>query len=427
MVWHRCLVGFFPGFKLPYFAMNSIAHRIWKRFDLEDVTSLANGFTMFHFKTKDDLQKVIENGPWMFGGKAIILQKWHSGFVFDMNKITKIPVWIQIYDLPFPLWTKEGLNEVASMVGQPLSCDELTLGCKRLDYARLCVEVDASLPFVHKFELEFSTTIREVHVNYEWKSKRCERCHVFGHSCQPSADKQVNNDASPSHQDKGNASPATDTGDKQVNGAASPSHQGKGNASAATDTNDKQVNGDASPSHQGKGNAITSTTTDTDEMSSEDSDSSAETNTDSSDETDTDESASDSSAESQLKPSDIGDVNSITPLSTNDHVRTLPLELPLCTTSKQMSLPSSETSSTSRVPTTDLPKLTPSRARPPESLSVAQSVGCDDNGFTLVTRRKKKKDIPEMKTWAATHRVAPSFLPSRSFVILGVWGLRFRV
>ena len=163
-------------------------------------------------------------------------------------------------------------------------------------------------------------------------------------------------------------------------------------------------------------------------MSSEDSDSSAETDTDSLDETDTDESASDSSAESQLKPSDIGDVNSITPLSTNDHVRTLPLELPVCTTSKQMSLPSSsETSYSSRVPTIDLPKMTPSRARPSESLSVAQSVGCDDNGFTLVTRRKKKKDFPEMKTWAATHRVAPSFLPSRSFVILGVWGLRFRV
>jgi hypothetical protein len=80
-------------------------------------------------------------------------------------------------------------------------------------------------------------------------------------------------------------------------------------------------------------------------MSSEDSDSSAETDTDSLDETDTDESASDSSAESQLKPSDIGDVNSITPLSTNDHVRTLPLELPVCTTSKQMSLPSSSETS----------------------------------------------------------------------------------
>jgi hypothetical protein len=55
--------------------MNSIARRIWKRSGLEDVTSLANGFTMFRFKTEDELQKVIENDPWMFGGKAIILQK----------------------------------------------------------------------------------------------------------------------------------------------------------------------------------------------------------------------------------------------------------------------------------------------------------------------------------------------------------------
>ncbi|KAG6768221.1 hypothetical protein POTOM_027118 [Populus tomentosa] len=164
---------------------------------------------------------------------------------------------------------------------------------------------------------------------------------------------------------------------------------------------------------KGKGNAITSLATNTDEMSSEESDSSGETDTDYSDETDADESASDSSDESQLKPSDLGDVNLISPpLSIKNHVRTSPLELPMCTTSKQMALPSSsETSSSSQVPPTDLPQMTPSRARPLES-SAAQSVGCDDTGFTLVTRRKKKKDIPEMKTHVAIHRVAPSFLPS---------------
>ncbi|KAG6761955.1 hypothetical protein POTOM_032433 [Populus tomentosa] len=199
-----------------------------------------------------------------------------------------------------------------------------------------------------------------------------------------------------------------------VNSDASPSHQVKGNASPATNTDDKQLNVDASTSHQDKGNAITSLATNTDEMSSEESDSSGETDTDSSDETDTDESASDSSDESQLKPSDLGDVNPITPpLSINNHVRTSPLELPMCITSKQMALPSSsETSSSSQVPPINLPKMTPSRAHPLESISIAQSVGCDDTGFTLVTRRKKKKDIPEMKTRVATHRVAPSFLPS---------------
>ncbi|KAG6756874.1 hypothetical protein POTOM_037169 [Populus tomentosa] len=161
--------------------MNSIAHKIWKRFGLDDVTSLTNGFTMLRFKTEDELQKVIENDPWMFGEKAIIFQKLHYGFAFDMNKITKIPVWIRIYDVPFSLWTKEGLSE-------------------------------------------------------------------------------------------------------------------------------------------GKGNAITSPKIDTNEISSKDSNSSAETDIDSLDKTDTEESASDSSTKSQLKPSDLRDVNLITLVSINDHM-----------------------------------------------------------------------------------------------------------
>ncbi|KAL3612973.1 hypothetical protein D5086_003993 [Populus alba] len=75
-----------------------------------------------------------------------------------------------------------------------------------------------------------------------------EKSSAVWHRCLPSADKQVNSDASPSHQVKGNASPATNT-------------------------DDKQLNVDASTSHQDKGNAITSLATNKDEMSSEESDS----------------------------------------------------------------------------------------------------------------------------------------------------------
>ncbi|KAF9673205.1 hypothetical protein SADUNF_Sadunf11G0124400 [Salix dunnii] len=71
------------------------------------------------------------------------------------------------------------------MVGKPLACDEHTHKCTRLDYARVCVEVDASLPYVHTFEIEcsLSTTPIKVDVEYEWKPQRCDKCHVFGHSC----------------------------------------------------------------------------------------------------------------------------------------------------------------------------------------------------------------------------------------------------
>uniref|UniRef100_A0A6N2MVH2 DUF4283 domain-containing protein n=1 Tax=Salix viminalis TaxID=40686 RepID=A0A6N2MVH2_SALVM len=56
---------------------------------------------------------------------------------------------------------------IIKLVGRPLSYNDLTLGYKCLDYVRLCVEVDATLPFTHTFELELCKDIREFHVQYE--------------------------------------------------------------------------------------------------------------------------------------------------------------------------------------------------------------------------------------------------------------------
>uniref|UniRef100_A0A6N2L1H6 Uncharacterized protein n=1 Tax=Salix viminalis TaxID=40686 RepID=A0A6N2L1H6_SALVM len=39
------------------------------------------------------------------------------------------------------------------MVGRLLSCDEQTFCCRRLDYARVYVEIDVTLPFTHGFDI----------------------------------------------------------------------------------------------------------------------------------------------------------------------------------------------------------------------------------------------------------------------------------
>jgi hypothetical protein len=182
------MIGFFPGFKMPYHAVNAIASRVWRQCGLENVMTTGNGFMIFRFKTEEDMHAVLEKGPWMFGGKNIILQQWHPRYNFDKSKISTLPVWIRLHGLPFPLWSKQGLSLAASMVGRPLSCDELTYNCTRLEYARLCVEIDASLPFVHSFEIDcpLSATPITVTVDYEWKPTRCEQCKFFGHSCKSS-------------------------------------------------------------------------------------------------------------------------------------------------------------------------------------------------------------------------------------------------
>jgi len=183
--WNRCMVGFFPGFRMPYHAVNTIASRVWRKCGLENVTTTSNGFMIFRFTTEAEMHAVLEKGPWMFGGKNIVLQQWHPRFQFDKNNISTLPVWVRLHGLPFPLWSKQGLSMAASMVGRPLSCDESTYNCIRLDYALVCVEVDASLPYVHEFEIDSPLTSEPitVKVDYEWKPSRCEKCHIFGHSC----------------------------------------------------------------------------------------------------------------------------------------------------------------------------------------------------------------------------------------------------
>ncbi|KAJ6904461.1 hypothetical protein NC652_022467 [Populus alba x Populus x berolinensis] len=187
--WKRCMISFFPGFKMPFHAVNSIASRAWCSYGLENIMTTSKGFIIFRFNTEDEMHIVLEKGPWMFGGKTIILQQWHPHFQFDKSKISTLPIWIRLHGLPFPLWSKQGLSLAASMVRRPLFCDELTYTCTRLEYARLCVEVDAALPFVHNFDIDSPLSIAPITVtiDYECKPLRCGKCNVFGHSCASSA------------------------------------------------------------------------------------------------------------------------------------------------------------------------------------------------------------------------------------------------
>ncbi|KAF9686539.1 hypothetical protein SADUNF_Sadunf03G0169100 [Salix dunnii] len=195
--WDRSMVGFFPGYRMNYHSVNTIANHVWKSQGLESVMTTASGFMIFQFQREEQMQEVLERGPWLFGGKAIILQPWHPLFVFDKNRISKLPVWIRLHGLPFSLWSREGLSLVSSMVGRPLSCDEATFNCTRLDFARVCVEIDATQPFVHSFDINtpLSNTPLYIEVEFEWKPLRCAKCQLFGHSCKQAEQEKPKEDA----------------------------------------------------------------------------------------------------------------------------------------------------------------------------------------------------------------------------------------
>lgn len=54
-----------------------------------------------------------------------------------------IPAWIKLHKLPLEFWTAKSFSRIASTIGKPLHVDKDIEKRNRLDYARVCVEIDA--------------------------------------------------------------------------------------------------------------------------------------------------------------------------------------------------------------------------------------------------------------------------------------------
>ncbi|KAL2235520.1 UNVERIFIED_CONTAM: hypothetical protein Sindi_1284200 [Sesamum indicum] len=183
--WKSTAVGYFLGKRPYYHHLKEFAHSVWSA--LREVTATTNGFFFFQFKTVIDMEDIIEGGPWLFQGQPIVLQKWEPGMAMRKLKHTQVPVWIKLRHLPMEFWTTEVLSTVASGVGKPLYPDAITRACTRLDFARVCVMIDATQK-LHKHIIVMAPDEEggekpcKVDVEYEWLPPKCTACMSLGHS-----------------------------------------------------------------------------------------------------------------------------------------------------------------------------------------------------------------------------------------------------
>ncbi|KAF7145087.1 hypothetical protein RHSIM_Rhsim04G0153000 [Rhododendron simsii] len=170
--WKDCVVGYFLDKKLPFSAVESIAFQIWKRFGIQKVMSNDQGFFFFKFSQADGHEKVVAAGPWHFGEKLLILKQWSPQLELKKEQFTKVPIWAQLYNVPLQLWHEDGLSFIASAIGVPLYAEKPTESCKRLSYARLCVEVEVGSILPDTIDVECSTgltaTLRCQKPKTEW-------------------------------------------------------------------------------------------------------------------------------------------------------------------------------------------------------------------------------------------------------------------
>ncbi|GKE05064.1 RNA-directed DNA polymerase, eukaryota, reverse transcriptase zinc-binding domain protein [Tanacetum coccineum] len=154
------------------------------RHGLGEMFSNDNEVYYFKFKNKEGLNFVLENNPWMVSGRPLIVQKRSPKVTLDKHKLEKIPLWVNMFDIPLKAWNNKGISQLASSIGKPLIMDVMTAnmcqyGRGRLGYARVWVEVDARKQFKDGIDVQYGdssgNTLRrkKSRIEYLWKPSVC--------------------------------------------------------------------------------------------------------------------------------------------------------------------------------------------------------------------------------------------------------------
>ncbi|KAF3680297.1 hypothetical protein FXO38_02368 [Capsicum annuum] len=93
-------------------------------------------------------------------------------FEFDPDRITTMSLWIT---LPRLFVGYKSFKELSKIVNQFIT------SIKQTTYARVCIELDASLPIIDSIEIETPSGIFHQPVDYYWKHKFHGHCLRFGH------------------------------------------------------------------------------------------------------------------------------------------------------------------------------------------------------------------------------------------------------
>ena len=62
-------------------------------------------------------------------------------------------IWVKIFNIPLEGWNEEGIATVASALGQPIHEDFTTEDRNQIEFAWVCVEMDASSDFPRHINL----------------------------------------------------------------------------------------------------------------------------------------------------------------------------------------------------------------------------------------------------------------------------------
>lgn len=136
------------------------------------------------FRASDKIarDRIIRRGMWNIADVPMVVSRW-TPIKEDAQLVFKsVPMWIKIQNIPPEMFTRKGINFLASSVGEPKKLHFDTEICNSFEEAKVFVEADLSksLPKTYRFKSELGIDATVDYV-YPWLPPRCTTCSKWGH------------------------------------------------------------------------------------------------------------------------------------------------------------------------------------------------------------------------------------------------------
>lgn len=100
---------------------------------------------LFVFDNKEEVEKILSNAPWSFDKHLVALQWYDREVPIKALEFDKIPVWVQVHDIPVRFLNRkvaEDLCEVVGLVCRMDNVNEMDGG----SFMRVRVLIDINTP-----------------------------------------------------------------------------------------------------------------------------------------------------------------------------------------------------------------------------------------------------------------------------------------
>ncbi|GJS16179.1 zinc knuckle CX2CX4HX4C containing protein [Tanacetum coccineum] len=186
------LYGYFVGKRLAFRLVENYVQNVWAKFGIKRI-QLHGDFFLFQFETKEGMDRVLENGPWLIRMVPLILNVWSPDSDLHKAKIKKVPVWVKLHHVPIVAYSEVGLSLITTQIGKPIRLDAYTSNMclqswGRSAYARALIEVSAEdapkeeLVIAIPLGKDKGHSLATIRIEYEWTPPRCSTCLIFDHT-----------------------------------------------------------------------------------------------------------------------------------------------------------------------------------------------------------------------------------------------------